>query len=226
MKTMITPDWPAPEGIVAGTTTLATPEAELPAGITYLRQVHGPDVVRLHDLRAAAQPLEADAVIASAAGDVCAVRTADCLPVLFCARDGDEIGAAHAGWRGLAAGVLENTVAALDTDPSDLLAWIGPAIAQANFEVGDEVREAFLAGDAGAAAFFEPNVRGRWQADLAGLARRRLAAVGLSAIYGGKWCTYDDAERFYSYRRDPDCGRLVSFVAISPWEGLQARIRG
>jgi YfiH family protein len=214
MRAMISPDWPAPARIVAGTTTLATPDDALPAGIAYLRQVHGSDVVTLDALRAARQPLEADAVTGHAAGDVCAVRTADCLPVLFCARNGGEIAAAHAGWRGLAAGVLENTVAALDADPADLLVWIGPAITQPNFEVGGEVREAFVASDAAAAAFFEPNARGRWQADLLGLARERLVAAGVHAIYGGNWCTYGDPGRFHSYRRDPDCGRLISFIQI------------
>ena len=216
MKTMITPDWPAPAEILAGTTTVATPEAELPDGIVFLTQVHEADVVRLETLRAAGRPLEADAVVAGDAGDVCAVRTADCLPVLICARDGAEIAAAHAGWRGLAAGVLENTIQALETDPSDLLAWIGPAISQANFEVGEEVREAFAASDAGAAEMFTPNARGRWQADLIGLARRRLATAAVNTVYGGKWCTYGDAGRFHSYRRDPECGRLVSFIAINP----------
>ena len=214
MHTMILADWPAPAGIVAGTTTRATPDDALPAGIAYLRQVHGSDVVSLDALRTATQPLEADAVTANAPGDVCAVRTADCLPVLFCARDGSGIAAAHAGWRGLAAGVLENTVAALDTNPADLLAWIGPAITQPNFEVGGEVRQALVASDGAAAACFEPNARGRWQADLIGLARRRLAAAGVSAISGGKGCTYGDPGRFHSYRRDPDCGRLVSFIQI------------
>ena len=212
MHRMISPDWPAPAQIVAGTTTLATPEEALPAGIAYLRQVHGSEVITLDALRRAAQPLEADAVIADAPGDVCAVRTADCLPVLFCARNGGEIAAAHAGWRGLVAGVLENTVAALETDPADLLAWIGPAITQANFEVGGEVRDAFVASDGAAAAFFEPNARGRWQADLLGLARQRLVAAGINAIYGGKWCTYGDPGRFHTYRRDPGCGRLVSVI--------------
>ena len=214
MHAMISPEWPAPAQIVAGTTTLATPVDALPSGIAYLRQVHGADVVRLDTLRNATQPLEADAVTGHVPGDVCAVRTADCLPVLFCSCDGGEIAAAHAGWRGLAAGVLENTVAALAADPADLLVWIGPAITQPNFEVGGEVREAFVASDAAAQAFFAPNARGRWQADLLGLARQRLVAAGITAIYGGKWCTYGDPERFHSYRRDPGCGRLVSFILI------------
>jgi YfiH family protein len=147
-------------------------------------------------------------------GDLCAVRTADCLPVLFCSREGDEVAAAHAGWRGLAAGILENTIAAMSSPPAYLIAWLGPAISQANFEVGNEVRDVFIAQDPGAAACFEQNARGRWQADLYGLARQRLARSGLKAVFGGQWCTFAEADRFHSYRRDPDCGRMVSFVLL------------
>jgi hypothetical protein len=214
MHSLIVPDWPAPATVVAGTTTCATPEAALPEGIRFLRQVHGAAVATVGSVRAAKQAIEADAMIGSAAGDVCAVQTADCLPVLFCASDGREIAAAHAGWRGLAAGILENTVAAMTTAPGALLAWIGPGISQPNFEVGGEVRAAFLDGDPGAASAFVPNARGRWQADLAALARRRLSAAGVAAVYGGQWCTYGDPVRFYSYRRDPGCGRLVSFILL------------
>ena len=212
MISIIEPDWPAPAGIVAGTTTLATPPAALPPGIRFPRQVHGTAVTTAAAVRSAAEPVEADAVTGRQSGDVCAVRTADCLPVLFAAADGSEIAAAHAGWRGLAAGVLENTVAALGA--TDLMAWIGPAISEPNFEVGEEVREAFVAADAAAARHFTPNVRGRWQADLVALARQRLQRAGIDAIYGGKWCTYGDPARFHSYRRDPDCGRLVSFILL------------
>jgi YfiH family protein len=212
MNSIIEPDWPAPTGIVAGTTTIATPPTALPRGITYLRQVHGTAVAAAAAVCGAAEPVEADAVTGRQPGDVCAVRTADCLPVLFAAEDGSEIAAAHAGWRGLAAGVLENTVAALGA--TELMAWIGPAISQPNFEVGEEVRDAFVAVDAAAARHFAPNARGRWQADLVALARQRLQAAGVNAIYGGKWCTYGDAARFHSYRRDPDCGRLVSFILL------------
>ncbi len=120
-------------------------------------------------------------------GDVCVVRTADCLPVLFCAADGTEIAAAHAGWRGLAAGVLEATVSRMSHAPDDLLAWLGPAISQSAFEVGDDVRDAFLREDPGACGCFVANERGRWQADLYELARRRLLASGVSAIYGGEF---------------------------------------
>jgi YfiH family protein len=211
---VIRPEWPAPANIIAGTTLVDTPEDALPAGLALLNQVHGSRVVAIEEVRAATGPLDADAVTGFSAGHVCAVRTADCLPVLFCARDGSEIAAAHAGWRGLAAGVLENTVAALRSRPAELLAWFGPAISQPNFEVGDEVREAFLAQDPDAARCFAANERGRWQADLYALGRRRLAAVGVTDIYAGDWCTYADAVRFHSYRRDPDCGRMVSFIAL------------
>lgn len=211
---MIRPDWPAPPNVVAGTTLVDTPGAMLPPGLVTLNQVHGNRVVGIDDVSAAAEPPDADAVTACRAGQVCAVRTADCLPVLFCGRDGSEIAAAHAGWRGLAAGILENTVAALRARPTDLLAWLGPAISQPNFEVGAEVRDAFLAHDADAARCFELNERGRWQADLYELARQRLASAGVTAIFGGDWCTYADPGRFHSYRRDPDCGRMVSFIAL------------
>ncbi|MBT8106601.1 MAG: peptidoglycan editing factor PgeF [Gammaproteobacteria bacterium] len=211
---MIIPDWPAPANIVAGTTTIGTCADALPEGIRWLNQVHGCRVVAVGDLRASKEPLDADAVTGNSAGDVCAVRTADCVPVLLCARDGSEIAAAHAGWRGLVAGVLENTVAALDAAPAELLAWLGPAISQPNFEVGEEVRVAFLDADAGAAACFVPNTHGRWQADLYALAARRLAGCGVTAVFGARWCTFADPRRFHSYRRDPDCGRMVSFAGL------------
>jgi YfiH family protein len=214
VNTLIVPDWPAPAAVIAGTTTRATADDGLPIGIQFLSQVHGATVVTAETVRTASQPVEADAVTGRGAGAVCAVRTADCLPVLYCARDGSEIAAAHAGWRGLAAGVLENTVTAMASSPEALLAWIGPGISQPNFEVGDEVRQAFISADPGAASAFVPNARGRWQADLVALARRRLAAAGVRAIYGGEWCTYADSERFFSYRRDPGCGRLVSFILL------------
>ena len=214
MTTIITPDWPAPPNIVAGSTTRDTENRDLPENLCYLNQVHGAAVVSAEGLRDAEQPLDADAVTAHRPGEVCAVRTADCLPVLFCSMDGARVAAAHAGWRGLAAGVLENTVDAMGVAPDTLLAWLGPAISQANFEVGQEVREAFLAHDANAEACVEPNARGRWQADLYGLAQLRLAGAGVERIFGGGWCTFADAGRFYSYRRDQDTGRMVSFVAL------------
>jgi len=205
-------DWDAPPGIEAGTTTILGDDTDLPAEPLLLQQVHGNAVVSLAALRAAAEPLKADAVTGEMPGDLCVVQTADCLPLLMVTRDGSEIAAAHAGWRGLAAGVVENTVAALRAPASEVLVWLGPAISVAAFEVGDEVRDAFTAHDEAAASHFTRNGRNRWQADLYGLARQRLADAGVSDISGGGMCTYLDRERFYSYRRDPGCGRLLSFV--------------
>ncbi len=215
MTPLIRPDWPAPPNVVAGTSTRQAAAGVLPEDLKFLNQVHGATVVTIEQVRAASAPLDADAVTGRAPGDRCAVRTADCLPILLCARDGSEVAAAHGGWRGVEAGIIEATVAALDAEASELLAWLGPAISQQHFEVGAEVREAFLTHDPGAAACFEANARGRWQADLYSLARQRLHACGVGAIYGGSWCTYRDAELFYSYRRDADTARMVSFVHLA-----------
>jgi polyphenol oxidase len=146
---------------------------------------------------------------------------ADCLPVLFASGDGEVIAAAHAGWRGLAAGVLERTVAAMRVTPSGITAWLGPAISQRHFEVGDDVREVFVAADARAATCFLPNERGRWQADLIGLARRRLVLLGIESISGGEWCTFADRERFFSHRRDGHLhdgkgGRMAALIWRTP----------
>ena len=143
---------------------------------------------------------------------MCVVQVADCLPVLFAARDGGAVAAAHAGWRGLAAGVLEATVARLGVEPQQLIAWLGPAIGPSHFEVGEEVRAAFTAHDRAAAEAFAPNARGRWQCDLGALARQRLAAIGIGAVYGGGWCTFADPARFFSYRRDGQCGRMAALI--------------
>ena len=205
-------EWPAPESIIAGTTLRTTREHRFPGEPAWLTQVHGTRVVRVGSEDFGNGPPEADASVGAEPGSICVVRTADCLPILLCSRDGREIAAAHAGWRGLAAGIAEATVAALDSLPGDLLAWFGPAISQPAFEVGAEVREAFVAHAKAAAAAFEPNERGRWQADLYLLARQRLAAAGVTAVYGGGFCTSADPERFYSYRRDGETGRLVSFI--------------
>jgi YfiH family protein len=213
-ESLIIPDWPAPENVVAGTSTRITADAALPEGMRLLNQVHGATVVKASQVRGSPEPLSADAVVGSEVGDVCTVRTADCLPVLFCSIDGQHIAAAHAGWRGLAGGVLENTVAAMQFPARDLMAWLGPAISQANFEVGAEVCAAFTTADAAAKDMFIANNRGRWQADLYGLARQRLHDCGVGAIYGGGWCTYDEEERFFSYRRAADTGRMISFVAL------------
>jgi len=210
--TWIAADWPAPDSIIAGTTLRngSIASLELPGEPCWLNQVHGADVVAVGHYDS---PPDADASVGRKVGDVCVVRTADCLPLLFCATDGTEIATAHAGWRGLAAGVLEATVANMAHAPRDLLVWMGPAISQSAFEVGGEVRDAFTAQDPGAASCFVANSRGRWQADLYELASRRLSALGVSARYGGGYCTFTDTERFFSYRRNPDCGRMISFVA-------------
>lgn len=184
---------------------------DLRADPAWLNQVHGVAVADL-DAAAISGVVTADAAVAREAGRPCVIMVADCLPVLFASRDGRRIGAAHAGWRGLAAGVLEQTVAALAVPAADLTAWLGPAISREHFEVGGEVREAFVAHDPGAAADFAPNARGRWQADLAGLARRRLAALGVADVHGGDWCTVADRERFFSHRRDGRGGRMAALI--------------
>jgi hypothetical protein len=147
---------------------------------------------------------------------VCAIQVADCLPVLFADREGGVIGAAHAGWRGLAGGVLERTVMTMDCLPMNVIAWLGPAISQPNFEVGDEVREAFVAHAPAAAAAFQRNARERWQCDLYTLARQRLTALGIQHISGGTHCTYAEKDRFFSYRRDGRCGRMAALIWLNP----------
>lgn len=232
-------DWPAPDRIVAGSTVRTGGVSEgafeslnlgdhvgddpqrvaenrrrfvaasgIGAEPGWLTQVHGTAVRIAGDTA----PIEADAAIAREPGATVAVLTADCLPILLCADSGDEIAAVHAGWRGLAAGIVAATIAHMKTRPQRLLAWFGPAISQPAFEVGDEVRAAFHADDPGSGGCFVPNERGRWQADLYGLARRRLEAAGVAAIYGGGLCTFGDSERFFSYRRDGQCGRMASFI--------------
>ena len=193
-------------------------EAGLPGPVHWLRQVHG---IAVHDADAPApdEPMLADAAITTRPGTVIAVMTADCLPVLLADARGRGVGVAHAGWRGLAAGVLEATVdamrARLSTD-GPLLAWLGPAIGPAAFEVGDEVREAFCGLDAGAAQAFVPGpVPGKWLADLYALARLRLALRGVTDVSGGGLCTVTDAERFYSHRRDRTSGRFASLVWLA-----------
>jgi YfiH family protein len=193
----------------------------LPAEPTWLNQVHGIAVVdagRSGTNPASAEgatppaPPTADASVARGAGPVCVVMTADCLPVLFCDRDGTRVGAAHAGWRGLAGGVLGATIKALDVPPSRLMAWLGPAIEQDAFEVGDEVHEAFLKLAADNAAAFRANARSRWQADLYQLARNELARLGVTAVYGGGFNCFADSERFFSYRRENRTGRMATLV--------------
>lgn len=184
---------------------------ELPAEPAWLEQVHGDRVSVLPD--EAARP--ADAAVTFEPGQVCAVLVADCMPVFFASLDGDRVGVAHAGWRGLAAGVVEATVAKLDCDPARLVAWLGPAIGPGAFEVGGEVRDAFLARDAGAAASFTPGREGRYLADLPALVRSRLAAAGVRTVTGGDLCTVSDPARFYSYRRDGVTGRLAALAWLA-----------
>ena len=205
-------------GRVADNRLLLRAHLGLPAEPFWLQQVHGCDVADAGGAGAGA-PCAADAAAASRPGAVCAVLTADCLPVLFCSRQGDWVAAAHAGWRGLAAGVLEQAVARAPVPAADVLAWLGPAIGSAAFEVGHEVRDAFLADDAGAAGCFAPSRTGRWLADLYGLARRRLERCGVGWMGGGGLCTFTDVRRFYSFRRDGTTGRMASLIWLQDGAG-------
>jgi YfiH family protein len=241
----LTPDWPAPRGVralstlrvggvslgkyaslnlgthvgdepaaVAANRHALRRAAHLPAEPAWLTQVHG---VGIADLDADAAPgSPADGAVARSAGRVCAILTADCLPVLFACDSARVVGAAHAGWRGLAAGVLEATVKALGVTPETLLVWLGPGIGTHHFEVGAEVREAFVSEDPGAGGAFLENVRGRFMADLAALARRRLRRLGVERIYGGTECTHADAKRFFSHRRDGPTGRQATLIWMDP----------
>lgn len=240
----IKPDWPAPgvvqalvttrlggvsrppydslnlgdhvgDDAVAVTRNRALLRGFLPTEPKWLKQVHGITVAAADALDAA---VEADAAVGFRPGTVCAVLTADCLPVLFCDRQGTRVAAAHAGWRGLAAGVLEASVAAMQCPPSEIMAWLGPAIGPQAFEVGEEVRDVFVRDLPTSAAAFAPGQSGKWLADIYELARLRLARAGVQAVYGGGLCTYTDAARFYSYRRDKATGRMAALI----WMGGQA----
>lgn len=244
-KQWLVPDWPAPPRVNSLITTRvggvsAAPYASLnlgdhvgddPLAVTanrrhlashlpsepcWLNQVHGTTVIEAMTGRKAA-PV-ADASFARLPVVVCAVLTADCLPVLFCDRSASVVAAAHAGWRGLLAGVLEQTVIAMDTSPEHLLAYFGPAIGPRAFEVGDEVRRAFVASRQEAATAFRPAATGKtekWFADIYLLARQRLRQLGITAIYGGQCCTWQEKERFFSYRRDGATGRMASLIWLS-----------
>jgi YfiH family protein len=183
----------------------------LPSAPCWLRQVHGPRVVV--DPDPAREP-EADAAVARAPGKVLAILTADCLPVVLASADGTVVAAAHAGWRGLAAGVLEATVLAMAAPPATLLAWLGPAAGPGAYEVGADVRDAFVARDEAAAVAFAPTRPGHWRVDLYRLARQRLVGAGLApdAIHGGGLCTISDPARFYSHRRDQRTGRMATLA--------------
>jgi len=187
---------------------------DLPHEPLWLEQVHGTQVLDAEQalLGAASQtPPRGDAAVSRQPGAVLAVLVADCLPVLFAARDGSAVAVAHAGWRGLAAGVLEATAAAM-AGHGPLQAWLGPSISSPHFEVGAEVCEAFTAHDPAAAAAFTANSRGRWQCDLQALARARLAAAGVSSVFADTGCSYAEPQRFYSYRRDGTTGRMAALI--------------
>ena len=186
----------------------------LPAEPRWLRQVHGTDVAVFAAAATHGDPRNADASVTRAPGVVLAVLTADCLPLLVCADDGSEIAAIHAGWRGLAAGVIERAIEHLGAPRENLLVWLGPGIGADSYEVGAEVREAFVAQSPQNAEAFTPTRPGHWRCDLYALARRRLAALGVTRIYGGGFDTYSDA-RFYSYRRAAHTGRFASLIWIA-----------
>ena len=195
---------------VAANRAALTVHLELPQAPHWLRQVHGSNVVRVN-AQSAHEAREADAAVTSDAGVVLVILTADCLPVLFASKDGSRVGAAHAGWRGLAAGVLEATVAAMGDSPDNIIAWLGPAIAASSYEVGAEVRDTFVATSAAAESAFVKSRSGHWFCDLYELATQRLYACGVLEIHGGGFDTRSD-EGFYSYRRDPNTGRFASLI--------------
>ncbi len=220
---LIKPDWPAPPQVVAFATTRASGDAARPAELAgfaapRVRQVHGTLVVTADSQ---AEGIEADGVFTRDVGVVCRVETADCLPVLLCNRRGTEVAAVHAGWRGLVAGILEVAVTSMLSPPEELLAWIGPGISQPCYQVGGDLREAFLAAAATdqqhtVAACFAPDGE-KYLADLVGLAQVRLEACGVTALYGGELCTFSDPVRFHSWRRDGKAaGRMVSGLALVP----------
>jgi len=187
--------------------------ARLPAEPAWLEQVHGTRVVDAATVRGA--PTQADASVAHESNAVCTVMTADCLPVVIADRGGTRVAVAHAGWRGLVGGVIEATLGALQLEPARLVAWLGPAISQPAFEVGAEVREAFIARNAGFAPAFMPNDRGRYQADLYELTRKTLGAQGVVDVRGGGWCTVAQRGLFHSFRRDHRAGRMATLAWLA-----------
>ncbi len=181
----------------------------MPSEPVWLEQVHG---ILVANADSASCLPQADACIATHRSAVCVVMTADCLPVLLCDQQGTVVGAVHAGWKGLAAGVIEATVQAMNVPAQSLMAWLGPAISRDAFEVGAEVREIFIDTDPQASAAFVVGQRGKWLADIYSLARLRLNALGITSINGGNCCTYTEAEKFFSYRRDGLTGRMGTFI--------------
>lgn len=240
MTKLIVPDWPLPPGVVACSSTriggVSLPPydslnlgahcgddlvhveenrkrmfaaGQLPSKPVWLEQVHGKDVLKLTGEPYVSK--RADASYSNTPGTVCAVMTADCLPVLFCNRAGTEVAAAHAGWRGLCAGVLEETVNCFADKPENILAWLGPAIGPDAFEVGPEVRDAFMAVQSIADSAFRPAGE-KYYADIYTLARQRLANAGVTQVFGGDRCTFSQKDDFFSYRRDKNTGRMASFI--------------
>lgn len=181
----------------------------LPSEPVWLQQVHG---TRVANAETSGCLPQADACIARHREAVSVVLTADCLPVLLCDRQGSVVGAVHAGWKGMVAGVIEAAVHSMDVAPQSLMAWLGPAIAQDAFEVGDEVRASFVSIQPQSAAAFIPGQQGKWFADLYTLARLRLEALGITSIHGGGYCTYKESDKFYSHRRDGVTGRMGTFI--------------
>lgn len=220
---LICPDWPAPASVRGIVTTRALGDmrdaagrmrlcAHLPAEPAWLRQVHGIAAV---DASRAARGTAADASFTRKKGVVCAVTIADCLPVLLADEAGDVVGIAHAGWRGLAAGVIEATIDAMAVPAHRMLAWLGPAIGAAAYEVGEDVRAAFVGKDARAQAAFAPGSPGRWQLDLYAVARQRLDAHGVAQVYGGAFCTFKENERFFSWRRERAAERMAAAIWLA-----------
>lgn len=223
----ILPDWPAPPGVRAFVSTRAMGDMKSneararlqplwaggagAAGPAWLRQVHG---TRVLDAAQAAgrDPQEADASVSRESGAVCVVMAADCMPVLLASRDGSVVGAAHAGWRGLCAGVIERTLEHMAVPGAQVQAFLGPAIGPQAYEVGEEVRAAFLAADPAAEPAFRGSRPGHWMLDLYAVARQRLAACGVSAVHGGTHCTLTEADRFWSHRRDAAPQRMAGFI--------------
>lgn len=187
----------------------------LPGDPAWLAQVHGTDVADLDAPRGEDRP-RADASVTSTPGRVPVVLTADCMPLFVCDKAGRRVAVAHAGWRGMSAGVIERTVGAIGADPGEVLAWMGPAIGPDAFEVGPEVKEAFEGVDPGCASAFVPGKPGKFMADLYALARRRLARAGVREIHGGGFCTFHEPGRFFSYRRVQKSGRMGAFIWIEP----------
>jgi len=238
---LIYPDWPAPAGVRAVSSTrlggYSRPPWEglnlgdhvgddpsavganrrqlfqligMPESACWMQQVHGAKVVP-----ASSQTCEADASITGEPEKMCAVMTADCLPLLLCNIQGSQVAAVHAGWRGLAAGVIENTLDGFDCPPQDILVWLGPAIGPSAFEVGSEVRQTFIQQDPQAAHAFESSRKDHWLADIYQLAKLRLSRKGVQQVFGGDYCTYSDAKRFFSFRRDGQTGRMASLIWLT-----------